>query len=99
MAEKYRLSWLQSPSDFANEQEVHALIAGAPTVIVTNQLMLVSFVEYIFPTDAAIEWWVTTVDQTGAKKADSPHDSFVAANLATLVPASALSHTWISHEI
>jgi len=94
--EKYLLSWLQSPSDFANSQEVLATVNEASIIIATDLLMNVNGVEFDFPTDADVEWWVVTKDIT-AKTVDSVHDVFKAVNLTTLEPAINLSNAWISH--
>jgi len=96
--ERYRLSWIQSTSDFANKQEVRAQINGAADIsLAANLIMTVNSVEYDFPTDASVNWWVVTTDDTGTKTAKSADNLFQAVNLATLEPATGLTATWVAH--
>ncbi len=95
--ETYKLSWLQSADDFANVQEVLATVNSLPVTIASAQAMSVSSVQFDFDTDAQVEWWVKTTDDTGSKTVDSAHDTFVAANLAPLKPATSLSHVYVGH--
>lgn len=95
--ETYALPWTQSTSDFANSQDIVAKINGTQTVLVAGLLMSVATTSYNFPTDATVEWWITTYHQNGVAKLDSAHANFVAANKATLSPAVPGVATWVKH--
>jgi len=96
--ERYRLSWVQSTSDFANSQDVQAVINGASAVpISVGQTMTVNQVTYDFPTGATVEWWIETTDDTGTKTVASVHHTFTAQNEAPLEPATGLQATWVEH--
>ena len=97
MGEVYKLTWLQSVSSVANSQDVHALVNGAATVVVADLVMTVGEVDFTFPTDAAVEWWVTTLNADKSKTVDSIHHSFVAANEEPLLAATNLSAVWVGH--
>lgn len=97
MAEVYKLSWLQSVSSVANSQDVNALVNGSATVVVSDLVMTVGDVDFAFPTSASVEWWVVTHNADKSKTAESVHNTFVATNQETLLAATDLSATWISH--
>jgi hypothetical protein len=95
--ETYKLPWLQSTSDFANSQDVVALINGAQSVLAADKLMDVSSIQYDFPTDAVVEWWVVTHHQNGVDVLSSAHKTFTAKNLAALVAAVPGDAVFIKH--
>lgn len=95
--ETYKLTWLQSTSSVANEQEITATINGTVTVVATGLVMTVGEVQFDFDTDANVEWFVTTYNADKSKKADSVHAIFVATNEEPLAAASNLASSWIAH--
>jgi hypothetical protein len=96
--EKYRLSWTPSIDDQANEQTIKATIDGGSVQTLAGPLLMnVNTIDFNFPTGAQISWFVTTVDVTGTKTADSQHDVFQATNQAPLLPATNLAHAWVQH--
>lgn len=95
--ERYKLSWVPSISDFANEQVVKAIVNGAAVQELQRGPMSLFEKLIDVDTNATVEWWITTIDDTGTKTADSDHMIFTAANLGQLEPATGLGQTWMQH--
>lgn len=95
--ETWQLPWTQSPDDFANSQDVVATINGSQTTLLAGALMNVSKVNYDFPTDAAVEWWVVTFHQNGTDSVASAHMVFTAVNKAQLQAAIPGAAVWVKH--
>lgn len=96
--ETYKLTWLQSTSSVANEQEVKAVIGGQPEVVIASGLvMTVGFIQFDFDTDVNVEWFVRTYNEDKSKIADSVHATFVATNEEPLAAATNLSSAWVAH--
>jgi hypothetical protein len=95
--ETYKLTWLQSTSSIANEQEVDAFINGVPTVIGTGLVMTVGSVSFDFDTNAQVEWFVKTFNADKSKHAESVHATFVATNEEPLAAATNLASNWFTH--
>lgn len=95
--ETYKLTWLQSTSSVANEQEVLATVNGVAVVLATSLLMSNNELSYDFDTDASVDWFVRTYNGDKSKIADSVHAVFVAENQEPLAAATNLSSTWLAH--
>lgn len=82
MSEFYRLSWLQADISLAVTQDINALIDGVPTQLQADMEIIDSELDYIFPTDSIVEWWVTT-NIRNVYNVDSIHSVFSATNRET----------------
>ena len=96
-SESYRLPWVQSTSDFANSQDVRAIVNGTPSLLAEGAMMNIASISYDFITDANVEWWVVTKHQNGIDSVDSVHVQFVAKNKAPLVAAVPGEAIWERH--
>jgi hypothetical protein len=96
--ETYRLSWVQSQSTFVQDQQVLASIDGvAAAQLGSNLPSNVGFIDYDFPTDSQVSWFVRTIGDNATQK-DSIPDVFKAENLDKVQAATGLAHTWIAHK-
>ena len=80
MSEFYRLSWIQAQNNLATTQDIYALIDGVHTELAINVEIVDSEIDYIFPTDSVIEWWVRTNIRDELKNIhsfDSNHYTFI----------------------
>lgn len=97
--ETYRLSWIPSDSTFVQNQQVWASVNAAAAVKLGVDLSSnVAFIDWDFPTDANVDWFVRTIGDNDTT-ADSAHDVFMAANEETVQPAYDLAHMWVAHKV
>lgn len=93
----YKLHIIPSPSNFVETVSVHAsLNAGPPLVLASGLPSNTISINYDFPVDAAVEWWVEVIGDNGST-AISNHRMFAAANLEQVLPATADAETFVKY--
>lgn len=100
--ETYMLSWVPSVDARAAQQNIFAIIGGAPAIALNASVFdnTVTSLQYDFDMDANVEWYVQTLNADGSLTVESVHATFVATNQtppSPLTPATGLKEAWVMH--
>ena len=95
--ERYRISWIPSPSTFVEKRQLLGKIGGGPETLLVDNLPSSAFTTIIdLVTDSAYEVY-TRVFGDNSTTADSVHVIFTAQNKEQVLPDTGLTIEWMGH--